>query len=192
MKNKKDIFVAYFCGAIEALKKPKIPRCRKLHLHLEEIFEKHRIIFIFIDPIEASFLIGETIADNAAYAAKVLEENNLDAFEAFMSKIWDQDKKNVDASDVLIMWVKKEEELAQLCGSTGTFREMHRAKDQKKPVWLICECPLTNAKKHFLHFVLKHGKLFRSMEEFDGFLEQNIPAIRSMVRKRKDTPSMSR
>lgn len=187
LKTKKDILVAYFCGAIEALKSPKIPRSRKLHAHLEKFFEKHGIIFVSIDPVASSFLIGKTIADNAVYAAKVLEEGNLVAFEAFMDKIWDQDKENVDKSDVLIMWVETEEELLQLCGSVGTFREMHRAKDHNKPVWLICSCPLTQAKKHFLHFVLKHGKLFGSMEEFDGFLEKNIFWIRGTVSKRKNT-----
>lgn len=126
----------------------------------------------YIDPRDVSHKVGTDIGENMQFAARVKTAEQWELFDPFMDSVWKQDIINVDAAHVLVSWVETEDDLVSLCGSVGSFREVQRAQEQGKPVFLISPGPHTKASSHFLHMLRSHGKshgypaMVKTPEEF--------------------------
>ena len=162
---KKRIKTAYLYGPIEFTSNPDSGWRYVLEKLLKPLGIK------CINPVRVSYKVGKDIKDNATYVRKLKREGRLCDLDVFMDKIWSQNKKGVDPSDVLICWVGTRKELRALNSSGGSYRELCRGKRKGKRLFLICEAGLEYANSHLLHIIRSSGAIFEWAEELRQCLD---------------------
>jgi len=155
----KRIKTAYLVGPIEFSANPD----SDWRYLVEELLKPLRIRCI--NPVKVSYLVGKDIRDNAKYACRLKRVKNWRKFRAFMKKIWGQDKSSVDASGVLICWVRNKKEARELNASGGTYREYIRGQRKKKRLFLVYEVGTENINSHLLDIILSQGAIFEKISD---------------------------
>ncbi len=85
-------------------------------------------------------------------------------FTSLMDDIWRWNHEAVLGSDFLIAHFPERPAMG------GTLREMQKAFDYEKPVYLVYESDPVSINAHVLHMILKRGAIFTSFDEFFEFL----------------------
>jgi len=164
VQNNKSKFkkIAYLVGPIEGV----LDHGRGWR---EEIAQKLLGLGIgSLDPTKASIEIGDglDVAFRRQAVEAAREARDWEKVLSIMEKVWEYNEGAVKASDFLAAYFPEK------VSGGGTLREMQKAFDYGKPVYLVCGLDPSSINTHILHMVLKRGKIFSTFDELIEFLKK--------------------
>jgi len=112
---------------------------------------------------------GETIKESREQIRKYKRSGNWDAFDSHMDKVIEDDIRQVDASDFLIVYWNQEHRHG------GTIHEMAEADLKRIPIYCVNYDPLTGDKEMndwVLRLVRRNGKMFENFGQLVDFIEE--------------------
>ena len=124
-----------------------------------------------IDPTSDVIICGiSDVHERRRIVDSARESRAWEKLTILMDDIWKFNDRAVGESDFLIVHYPEK------VSGGGTLREMQKAFDYAKPVYLVYEHDPVSINCHILHMILKRGKIFSSFDELFQFLKAEYGA----------------